>query len=139
MRSAVIFVAGMFSGIVLLIVGVWTYVELETWLPYQTPDPKFVAHIDAIAAGKVRDRNGNPLQISKYRRWYVQGTQDGHQMIWGHWDIPDPKKYPPGIVLGHRFTAPGSIFMLGGGCSQVSVIYDSKIPNWVTAVCNAPE
>ena len=138
-RTVAIFLAGVFSGIALLLLGGWAWAEYQNWAPYQTPDSKLVARIDAMAAKNARDWNGKPLQVSKYRRWYTQTTQDGRQMILGFWYIPDPKKYQTGVVLGHRIAPRGAIMMLGGGCSQVSVVYDFKNTNWVRAVCNARE
>jgi hypothetical protein len=139
MQKAIIFLAGAICGITFLFAGIWLWSNIILgWLPYSSPDPQIVSHIESVAVKRHPDLAGKEtLSLDEYRRWYVKGSENGHAVIWGTWDIPDPAKYPHGVVLGHRRFPPGFLGMLGGGCSQVHLTYNlqsSQLSMW----CNAP-
>jgi hypothetical protein len=139
LRNLSIFLAGAIFGIAGLFIGLWAWYQITSWLPYRFPDTRLIPHIETLATANIRDWKGKPISLEKYRRWYVEGSQNSHRIIWGEWDMPDPAKYPLGITLGHRQFAPGSVGMLGGGCSQVHIVYDLTLSRLITAWCNAPE
>jgi hypothetical protein len=141
MQKLIIFLAGAAFGVASLFVGGWIWFRIIDWLPYRTPDPKIVSYLEILAARQLSDRwewnNEKSRPLGDYRRWYVEGSENGRPIIWGEWDMSDPTKYPHGLVLGHRRFPPGFIGILGGGCGQVHLIYDLQSTH-LSMICNAP-
>ena len=137
MRTALIFVSSAIFGIALLFFGTWIWFDLAEWLPYKRPNPAIVAQIEKLVANRPDDWTKTIPRPENYRRWYVEGNDDGRRVIWGQWDLPR-EGIAAGLHLGHRRFPPGWIGMLGGGCSQVHILYDLATSRLREFACNAP-
>jgi hypothetical protein len=142
-KTALVFFAGAVFGISSLIAGLYLWHRIDEWLPYSRPDAATVAEIEKIASQQKIKPVGSGLNwppkmaalpVDEYRRWYVQGKEDGREVIWGEWD----KQGKPGLYLGHRRYPPDLQFALGGGCGWVHLRYDIRTARLDTFMCNAP-
>lgn len=142
-KIALIFFAGAIFGIVSFIGIIVLWVRISGWWPYQRPDAATVAKIERIAGEReISQADTNPpflmkkvrLPLNEYRRWYVQGKDNGRDVIWGEWD----QGGKPGLYLGHRALPPDYNMVLGGGCGWVHLRYDLARQELDTFWCNAP-
>jgi len=142
-KTALVFFAGAVFGISSLIAGLYLWHRIDEWLPYSRPDAATVAEIEKIASQQKIKPVGSGLNwppkmaalpVDEYRRWYVQGKENGRDIIWGEWD----REEKPGVYLGHRrFPPTNSITAFGGGCGWVHLRYDLARRRLDTFWCNA--